>query len=174
VWITAQALAGLSAALLAALSLGAEPGAARLVKRAPGIDWGNLLLAALMAWTYVAFVQWLIIWSGNLPAETAWYRHRAAGGWRWVIAGLAIFGFALPFALLLSRRLKRRRWGLTSVAALVTLGQLGYTAWLILPAVLPREPAGRWLVACTSIAAAALFLNRYVAVAHRERGGVAP
>src|SRR5207247_6994180 len=33
-------------------------------------DWGNLLLTLVMLWTYFAFLQYLIIWSGNLPEET--------------------------------------------------------------------------------------------------------
>jgi hypothetical protein len=174
VWITAQALAGLAVALLVALSLGADPDRAARSAVAPGIDWGNLLLASVMAWTYVAFVQWLIIWSGNLPAETAWYRHRAEGGWRWVIAGVTVLEFAVPFALLLSRRVKRRRIPLACVAAAVVLGQLGYTAWLILPGLAPRGLAAVGLIACTSVAAAALFLNRYLAVARRAEGVLAP
>ena len=36
-------------------------------------DWGNLLLTLVMLWTYFAFSQYLIIWSGNLPDETTWY-----------------------------------------------------------------------------------------------------
>ena len=34
--------------------------------------------------TYFAFSQFLIIWTGNLPSEIAWYLRRMNSGWhRW-------------------------------------------------------------------------------------------
>ena len=41
-------------------------------------DLGNLMLAFVMLWAYFSFSQYLIIWSGNLPEEIAWYLHRLA------------------------------------------------------------------------------------------------
>src|SRR5207247_8680145 len=49
-----------------------------------------------MLWAYMAFAQYLLIWSGNLPEENVWYVHRLAGGWRGVGLGLILFHFALP------------------------------------------------------------------------------
>ncbi|HVS50829.1 MAG TPA: hypothetical protein VHD62_00640 [Opitutaceae bacterium] len=173
VWTAAQALAGLAAAIAIALLLGASPAAPAAGKRPRGLDWGNLLLAAVMAWTYVAFVEWLIIWSGNLPAETTWYRHRSHGVWRWVVVALAALEFAAPFALLLSRAVKRSRTLLAAVAALLFAGQLGYTVWIIAPAVAPPDAAARWLMACVCAAALALFLNRYLAGARKIAASLA-
>lgn len=166
VWMTGQGVAGLAAAILAAVSLGAAP-ASDPHERARGLDWGNLLLAAVMAWTYVAFVEWLIIWSGNLPPETAWYRHRAHGVWGALVLAIAIVGFAFPFALLLSRRAKRSRFGLRLAAAAVLVGQLAYTIWVIAPALPIADASTPWLVAAVGIGAAMLFLNRYLAAARR-------
>ena len=45
-------------------------------------DLGNLMLAFVMLWAYFSFSQYLIIWSGNLPEEIAWYLHRLQTGWR--------------------------------------------------------------------------------------------
>ena len=36
-------------------------------------DLGNLLLMFVLAWSYLAFMQYLTIWIADLPAETAWY-----------------------------------------------------------------------------------------------------
>src|SRR5262249_9426869 len=66
-------------------------------------DLGNLLLAFVMMWTYLAFAQFLLIWSGNLPDEITWYLHRTEGGWQWLGLALAIGYFVLPFIVLLSR-----------------------------------------------------------------------
>src|SRR6266516_6400550 len=70
-------------------------------------DLGNLMLAFVMLWAYFSFSQYLIIWSGNLPAEITWYTHRLQTGWRFVGVSLIVFHFAAPFALLLSRAIKR-------------------------------------------------------------------
>ena len=70
-------------------------------------DLGKFLLAMVMVWAYFSFSQFLIIWAGNLPEEIPWYLERLQ--WRWQYVGLALVAghFALPFALLLSRDLKR-------------------------------------------------------------------
>jgi hypothetical protein len=70
-------------------------------------DLGKLLLAAVMVWAYFSFSQFLIIWTGNLPEEIPFYLRRLTGGWWWLALLLVVGHFALPFALLLSRDLKR-------------------------------------------------------------------
>ena len=35
-----------------------------------------------MLWAYMAFSQFLIIWSGNLAEEIPWYLRRTRGGWQ--------------------------------------------------------------------------------------------
>ncbi len=59
-------------------------------------DVGNLLLAFVMIWAYLAFSQLLIIWSGNLPEEITWYLHRISGGWSVIAMALAAFYFFRP------------------------------------------------------------------------------
>lgn len=163
VWIAGQAIAGIAAAIAAAVAFGANPAERGVSHHVRGLDWGNLMLAAIMVWTYVAFVQLLIIWSGNLPAETAWYRHRAFGFWRgWSIA-VALIEFGAPFLLLLSRAVKRRRRGLAIVTLLLLAGQLAYTVWLIAPAFPDASRHAPWLLLAMVLAALSLVANRYLA-----------
>jgi hypothetical protein len=96
-------------------------------------DLGKLLLAFTMLWGYVNFSQFLIIWSGNLSEETPFYLRRMQGGWLVVAVALLVFHFALPFALLLSRDLKRNARTLGAVAALMLAMQLVDLFWLIGP-----------------------------------------
>ena len=70
-------------------------------------DHGKWMMAFTMVWAYFNFSQWLIIWAGNLPNEITFYIARINGGWGRVGEFLAVFGFAVPFALLLSRPFKR-------------------------------------------------------------------
>lgn len=70
-------------------------------------DHGKWMLTFIMVWAYFSFSQWLIIWAGNLPDEITWYMKRLNGGWGTIGLGLAVFHFAVPFVLLLSRPFKR-------------------------------------------------------------------
>jgi hypothetical protein len=97
-------------------------------------DLGSLLLAFVMVWAYLAFDQFLLIWSGNLPEEVPWYISRLEHGWVYVSLALVIFHFALPFVLLLSTDIKRNRHRLTQVALLVVVMRLVDLFWLIVPA----------------------------------------
>ncbi len=96
-------------------------------------DLGKLLMAFVMLWAYFAFSQFLIIWSGNLPEEIPWYLHRLHGGWQFVALGLVIFHFALPFALLLSRDLKRQARRLGAIAVVVMAMRLVDMFWMVAP-----------------------------------------
>jgi hypothetical protein len=83
-------------------------------------DLGKLMFAFVMIWAYFAFSQFLIIWSGNLPEEIPWYKHRLTHGWQAIGLILVLFHFALPFLLLLSRDLKRN----PRIVAMIAIGIL--------------------------------------------------
>jgi hypothetical protein len=101
-------------------------------------DLGNFLLAAVMLWAYIAFSQYLIIWSGNLPEETPWYLHRTRGGWQWIGLALIFIHFFLPFFFLLARGTKRNPRLLRNIAVLVIIMRVIDTFWLIKPAFYPE------------------------------------
>lgn len=169
VWMTGQAVAGLACAVAGALVVGANPARDGAAERPLGLDWGNLLLAGTMCFAYVAFAQYLIIWSGNLPQEISWYQLRSHGVWLGVIVALAVFHFALPFLVLLSRRLKQRRAALMGVSLVLLAAQLTYIVWLILPAYSAQSLPTPVLAATASIAGFGFFMNRYLAMARRYR-----
>jgi hypothetical protein len=101
-------------------------------------DLGKLLLAFTMLWAYVNFSQFLIVWSGNISEETPFYIQRLHGGWGVIAVVLLLFHFALPFALLLSRPLKRNARSLAVVAGLMLVMQLVDLYWLIGPDLLTQ------------------------------------
>jgi hypothetical protein len=96
-------------------------------------DWGNLMLALVMLWTYFAFSQYLIIWSGNLPEETVWYVARKHGGWGVIALGIVILQFAFPFMTLLSRAAKQSAQKLALLAVLILAMRIVDVIWLIEP-----------------------------------------
>src|ERR1039457_4605136 len=96
-------------------------------------DHGKFMLAFVMVWAYFNFSQWLIIWSGNLPDEIPSYMRRMNGGWGEVGLFLAVFQFAVPFALLLSRQLKRKAHSLAWLASWIMLMRMVDIYWHVEP-----------------------------------------
>jgi len=105
----------------------------RIIKPMQFHDIGKLTLAFVMLFAYFSFSQWLIIWSGNLPDEISWYLHRIRGAWGWVIIGIVLLHFALPFALLLSRERKRAGSRLIALAILLMFMRLVDIYWYTIP-----------------------------------------
>jgi hypothetical protein len=97
-------------------------------------DHGKFMLAFVMVWAYFNFSQWLIIWAGNLPEEIPWYVRRMNGGWEVVGLFLVVFHFAVPFALLLSRQLKRKARTLVRLASWLMVMRIVDIFWHIEPA----------------------------------------
>lgn len=96
-------------------------------------DLGKLLLALVMLWTYFAFSQFLIIWSGNLPEEIGWYLPRIHGAWGGIALAVVILHFAFPFLFLLSRSFKRNAGKLVIVAILILVMRLVDLFWMLGP-----------------------------------------
>jgi hypothetical protein len=96
-------------------------------------DLGKLTFAFVMLNIYLAFSQFLIIWSGNLPEEIPWYLDRFRGGWGVIITLDFVFHWLIPFTLLLSRDLKRNRNRLILVCKFMIFARCWDMFWLIEP-----------------------------------------
>jgi hypothetical protein len=70
-------------------------------------DLGKLLFAFLMLHAYLSFSQFLIIWSANLAEEIPHYLIRWDSGFQYLSIFMILGHFAVPYALLLSRDIKR-------------------------------------------------------------------
>jgi hypothetical protein len=137
--ITGWGLATFAAMTLVAAALRSQPELRPVARPRVFQDLASLMLAFVMLWAYTSFMQYLIIWSGNLSEEIPWYLRRSRGGWQLFVAILILFHFLAPFLLLLMRDLKRRAdWLLGFSAAILGLHLID-TIWLILPAQV-RDP----------------------------------
>jgi hypothetical protein len=140
-----QLLAGLAWAIVVTWLLADREPLMEVVTPDHFQDLGNFLLTFVMAWIYVAFSQYLVIWSGNLPEEIPWYLRRGSGSWGWVALGLLLFHFIVPFVLLLARPLKRRASLLAALAAGLLFVHLVELCWLVMPAFYPAGLSVHWL-----------------------------
>ena len=154
-------LIALTGAGLVALSAGILTASARAEQ--PVLpDLGKLLLGVIVLWTYLDFMQLLIIWESDLSTDAPWYLLRSTGGWGVVALLVSGLHFMLPFALLLSGRLRHDRRVLGGVAVLLLVTELVRAWWIVLP----TRPGGlSWI----DLGCAAAFAGFAGAVAMRRR-----
>jgi hypothetical protein len=136
-------------------------------------DLGKLLLTFTMLWAYVNFSQFLIIWSGNLTSETPFYVRRFQGGWAPIAVVLLLFHFAFPFALLLSRPLKRSARALAAVAVLMLGMRLLDHFWLVGPDLIGHGGLAvplrvHWMDVAATIGIGSLWLSLFARQARRR------
>lgn len=131
--VVGQALSTLALAIVLAARLARKQPFARFLSTSQFHDLGKLLFAFVMLWAYMAFSDFLIIWSGDLAEETPFYLRRMHGIWGATAVVLILFHFFLPFGLLLSRTTKRNPRVLGTVAAGILLLRAVDYYWLILP-----------------------------------------
>jgi hypothetical protein len=97
-------------------------------------DLGKMLFAfGIVFWAYIAFSQFMLIWYGNLPEETAWFLPRQVGAWLPISWLLLVGHFVVPFVFLISRWTKR--WGVTLEFACVWMLAFGCldVVYLVVP-----------------------------------------
>ena len=99
------------------------------------IDMGTLILAFTMLWAYSSFSQYMLIWAGNLPEESIYYRKRGDHGWQYLAYFLMAFHWLVPFVVLLFREVKTNpkvmRWVCLALLSVCVADVI----WWISPAV---------------------------------------
>jgi hypothetical protein len=105
-----------------------------------GDDLGKLLITGILSFVYLAYMQWLVIWIGDLPPEAAWYVAREPLPWSiafWVM----VFAFAvLPFLALLLSAVRKDTARLTAVSVTILIGYAAEGIWRVAPAFAANAP----------------------------------
>jgi hypothetical protein len=157
IWVAAWSLSALAFVIAAMAFLSKQEPMRRIVAPLHFHDLGKLLLALVMLWSYFAFSQYLIIWSGNLPEEIGYYTMRTHAVWGAVIILIGILHFAAPFLFLLSRNFKRDPSKLGLVAVLILVMRMVDLIWVLVPA-FREEHRWVWLDAIALIGFGGLWL----------------
>jgi hypothetical protein len=134
IFIAGEALLAFCFAVVIERILGKRKPMSEYLKQTEVHDHGKFMLAFVMVWAYFNFSQWLIMWSGNLPEEITWFLRRINHGWGIVAVYLALFHFAIPFLMLLSRQWKRQTNTLVFIASWLIMMRLVDIWWHIEPA----------------------------------------
>ncbi|MEM8737712.1 MAG: hypothetical protein AAGG38_04440 [Planctomycetota bacterium] len=154
-------------------------------------DLGKLLFAFVFFWGYVGFSQFMLIWYASLPETTYWWEIRgvtsvsgdalmdapATFGSSWtVVAWTLLFAHLLfPFAILLSKHVKRNRVALFTMACWMLVLCYVDIFWVAMPALSSPDlyfglPEIGCLVFCVAImlAEALRRASAHSLTAHRD------
>jgi hypothetical protein len=124
-FLSIQALTGFAAIVLIRLAMPQSNTKERFLL-------GALFLTLLLCWAYFDFMQYFILWSGNLPARADWFLRRSEGGWH-ALALLIVSLRLVPAFLLLFPPVRESRSALLAFAGMTLAGTLVEIAWLVMP-----------------------------------------
>ena len=161
IFVAAWTLSGLAFTILVTSWLSQREPMNAVVQPPHFQDLGNLTLTLVMLWTYFAFSQYLIIWSGNLPEETVWYVARKHGGWGAIALAIALLQFGFPFLLLLSRATKKSARKLALLAILILAMRIVDVIWLIEPTYNSERFHLSWMDVVAPVAMGGLWLATF-------------
>jgi len=132
-FLVGQAYGVLALSIIVVISLSKEEPLKTILRQTEQHDLGKFAFAFVMLNIYLAFSQFLIIWSGNQPEEIPWFLDRFKGGWGVIITLDFIFHWLIPYTLLLSRDLKRNKKRLVRVCQWMVFAKAFDLFWLIEP-----------------------------------------
>jgi hypothetical protein len=119
-----QLAVALAAAVLAVLLRRGLPARSH----ARGLERAVLTLAVATMWLW--FIQFVVVWAADLPAEAAWYLRRM-DGWAWLKLGVLVP--ALSAAIVLTAPPGSGALRLGAACALLLVQHAGHLLWLLRP-----------------------------------------
>lgn len=123
---------------------------------------GVLLFAFTVFYAYIAFSQYFIIWNGNIPEETFWYKLREQGSWLG-IGNLMIFGhFFAPFLTLLRIDIKMNPAVMTFIGVWAWLMHYLDMAFNIMPVIQPEGFSVSLSVIALFLTFAGLLISAFI------------
>ncbi|NLG72412.1 MAG: hypothetical protein GX495_10270 [Chloroflexi bacterium] len=160
--ITGQLLGGFALGLAVLPYLARERPLTEMMTPLVFRDLGAFLLSGVIFWAYIAYSQFVIIWSGNIPREVLWYLSRVTGGWLVVQLIVIVVQFVLPFLILLPLSTKRSPRILAFLAILILLMRLFETFWTVAPAFHPARFSIDWMDLVAPVALGGLWAAAFV------------
>jgi hypothetical protein len=132
-FLVGQGYSVLALSIIVSISLSKGEPFKTILRQTEQHDLGKFTFAFVMLNIYLAFSQFLIIWSGNLPEEIPWYLDRIRGHWGIIVTLDFMFHWLIPFTLLLSRDIKRNKKRLVRVCQWMVFAKAFDLFWLIEP-----------------------------------------
>lgn len=125
-------------------------------------DHGKMLFAFITFWGYTSFCEFMLYWYANVPEETLWYTHRWAHGWKLVSIILIVIHFILPFLMLMSRHVKRKRITLFIMAIWMLIAHYLHIYWMVMPNLNDGHFHLTWMDFTMPLGMGLLFIAGYI------------
>jgi hypothetical protein len=132
-FLVGQGYQVLAMALITSMALSKAEPFKTILRGTEQYDLGKFTFAFVMLNMYLAFAQFLIIWSGNLPEEIPWYMDRINGHWGIICTMDFLFHWLVPFSLLLSKDIKKNKKRLIRVCQWMIFAKFFDLFWLVEP-----------------------------------------
>jgi hypothetical protein len=155
-FVTFQILAGFAFALFVVLR-----------QRQPTLRYGDIFLSILLLWAYIHAMQYIVIWSGDIPDELVWYLHRSSDGWGVVLTALVLLQFVIPFFAMLSERVRYGRGPLLVIAGGTLALRFVEAFWLVLPSTSAGGPVLVLTIPATVMAIGGVWLLAFAEMLRR-------
>ena len=127
-------------------------------------DIGKFMFAFSVFWTYLWFSQYMLIWYGNIPEETVYFKHRVQGPYKGIFFLNLIINFVCPLLILMKRSSKRNYTLVTFMAVLIIFGHWIDFYQMVLGSVSKAEVTLSWL----DFGIAALFVGLIIFFVGKE------
>ena len=122
-------------------------------------DLGKWMFAISFLWSYLYFMQFMLIWYTNIPEEVSYFYDRIHQfGYRWPMWLAFFVNFTFPMGILMSRDAKRNKYFLWFVGICIFLFH-----WLdVFNMVMPASVHQYWRIGITEVTLFAGFLGLFL------------
>ena len=86
-------------------------------------DFTRYIFMSSIVWGYFNFAEFMLIWYGNIPEETAWFVHRWEGAYKVLFFVNIILNWFIPFIVLMPRKTSRSKMFIFPVVVLLMIGK---------------------------------------------------
>ena len=93
----------------------------------------GMLIAAILGTVYMYYMEFAVIWYGNLPGKVDWFNNRGDAPWAEIGGAAFAIGAFLPFLFLLNDRVRGNSRSLQFIGAAVLFGELLHAIWMVVP-----------------------------------------
>jgi hypothetical protein len=103
-------------------------------------DLGKWVFAISFLWSYLWFMQFMLIWYTDIPEEIIYFKERLHDfGYMGLMWTVFFMNFAFPMVLLMSRDAKRNYFFLTFVGAIILIGHWLDVYMMVMPSAVQAD-----------------------------------